>query len=512
MDDLQAQRRWAETTLTSIGDAVIATDTETSVTFMNRVACELTGWELAAAVGRPIQQVFRIFREGTNEEGSNPVIRALQEGRVVGLANHTELETLSGSRVPIDDSAAPILDEKGRVTGVVLVFRSIADRKLAEEERERIHQAERDALARALHAERDVTSILESISDAFVAFDAQFRYLYVNGGAEQQMGRKRDELVGQLPGEEFPGTRRPTENPRYAQVIHSQTPDHWEEFDEAAHQWFQINAYPYGSGGLAVYFQDVTERKQRIQRLHDLLEEKDLLIRSNDELKQLIFAASHDLRQPLRSINSYVQLLLRRYSTHFDDEGREFARFVQEGVHRMIALIDALLTYRSLSTSVAIYEPLPLQEPVGRAIADLDTLIRETDGTVHSGVDGVHVQGDAAQLSLVFQNLVSNALLYRRPGQKPEVSISAERNGSHCVVRVTDNGLGIEQEHQASIFLMFKRLEPDLAPGTGTGLAICRKIVERHGGRIWVDSEPGQGSSFQFTLPVAEAQSAPAGA
>ena len=226
------------------------------------------------------------------------------------------------------------------------------------------------------------------------------------------------------------------------------------------------------------------------------------LARSNAELEQLAYVASHDLQEPLRMVASYVQLLEQRYGGKLDAEAHEFIGFAVDGVKRMQALIDDLLTYSRVGTKAK-----PLQathcNAVLKTVLQALRLAIEESGAQNQCAAMPAVQGDAAQLTQLFQNLLANAIKFRG-AQAPLIEVRVEPEDEFWRFEVKDNGIGIAPEYFDRIFVMFQRLHNlSRYPGTGIGLAICKKIVERHGGRIWVESEPGQGSVFKFTLPQA---------
>jgi signal transduction histidine kinase len=225
------------------------------------------------------------------------------------------------------------------------------------------------------------------------------------------------------------------------------------------------------------------------------------LSRSNEELRQFAYAASHDLKEPMRTIASYTQLLEQRYSDKLDQDGQEFLHYVLDAVRRMDMLLSDLLTYsQHLGSRPSAFQSVDVEAVLAGVLMNLHALIEETQATVTHDPLPTAVTSDFAQLSQVFQNLVSNALKYRKPDQPVKVHISAEEGKDEWVFSVRDNGLGIDPEYKDQIFGIFKRLHGREYPGTGMGLAICKKIVERHGGQIWVESEPGAGSTFYFTI------------
>ncbi|HLF06594.1 MAG TPA: PAS domain S-box protein, partial [Thermoplasmata archaeon] len=235
----------------------------------------------------------------------------------------------------------------------------------------------------------------------------------------------------------------------------------------------------------------------------DLARHAAELARSNEDLERLAYVASHDLKEPLRMVASYVQLLQRRYTGRLDQEADEYIRYAAEGANRMHALIDDLLAYARAGR--APVEPVLVEsgDCLRRALESLGPAITEADASVEAG-DLPAVRADPLSLEMVFQNLVGNALKFR--GETPPVvRVAATKEKRQWIFSVADNGIGIDAKHQEKAFIVFQRLHPrDRFTGTGIGLAICKRIVERLGGRIWVESEPGKGSTFRFTIPVEE--------
>jgi signal transduction histidine kinase len=243
--------------------------------------------------------------------------------------------------------------------------------------------------------------------------------------------------------------------------------------------------------------------EQRVaNRTAELAERAKDLARSNGELQQFAYVASHDLQEPLRMVASFTQLLAKRYSDKLDDDAREFINYAVDGAKRMQTLISDLLSYSRVGTQGKAFELVHCDAVLDRVLKSLQLAIEDT-GAVITREPLPAVAGDSIQLTQLFQNLLTNAIKFH--GKKPPlVQISTENNGSMWKIAVRDNGIGISPEHADRIFVIFQRLHTKTEyPGTGIGLAICKKIVERHGGRIWVEASPGGGSTFFFTIPVA---------
>ena len=246
--------------------------------------------------------------------------------------------------------------------------------------------------------------------------------------------------------------------------------------------------------------QEVAERRRAEEALAQQSAE---LARSNADLEQFAYVASHDLQEPLRMVSSYTQLLERRYSDKLDDRAREFIGFAVDGAKRMHALINDLLEYSRVGTQGQHLTRTSADEALGRALANIRFAIEENGVSITRDPLPV-VMADGAQLTRVFQNLIGNSIKFR--GEEPShIHVSARRNGASWVISAEDNGIGIDSSYAERIFVVFERLHRrEDYPGTGMGLAICKRIVERHGGKIWVESERGEGSTFHFTLPVSD--------
>jgi light-regulated signal transduction histidine kinase (bacteriophytochrome) len=224
------------------------------------------------------------------------------------------------------------------------------------------------------------------------------------------------------------------------------------------------------------------------------------LERSNKDLEQFAYVASHDLQEPLRAVSGFVALLQHRYGDSLDDKAREYIGAAVDGAQRMQTLIDDLLEYSRVGTGGRTLEPTSARTALDRAIANLDASIREAEAVITADPLPV-VPADGVQLAQLFQNLIGNAIKFRSD-RPPSIHVACQHRRGSWIISVQDNGIGIERQYAERIFLIFQRLHTRRNyPGTGIGLAICRRIVERHGGRIWVESQPEQGATFSFSIP-----------
>lgn len=250
--------------------------------------------------------------------------------------------------------------------------------------------------------------------------------------------------------------------------------------------------------GLLGIFWDITEQRLAEEKLKKTLED---LEHSNKELEQFAYVASHDLQEPLRMVSSYTQLLERRYKDKLDADAKEFIAYAVDGANRMQRLIQDLLAYSRVSSRGRPLTPADCNAVLGHVHINLSVAIEENSARVtHDELP--LVMADETQLVQVFQNLIGNAIKFHAE-EPPRIHVSAEKNEKEWIFSVKDNGKGIDPQYHERIFVIFQRLQgKGEYPGTGIGLAICKRIIERHGGRIWVESEPGKGSTFYFTIPV----------
>lgn len=257
---------------------------------------------------------------------------------------------------------------------------------------------------------------------------------------------------------------------------------------------------PVGATGVMM---DITERRQSEDAMAHYAEE---LRRSNEELEQFAYVASHDLQEPLRMVTSYLQLIEQRYVEAIDADGREFIGYAVDGATRMKTLINDLLAYSRIQRARDETEQLNVGEAVEQALYNLQLTIEDSGGEVTHDEPLPQLEANRVQLVQLFQNLIGNALKFRAPDRPPRIHIGVQREGRFWRFNVRDNGIGIESEYLERIFIIFQRLHArNDYPGTGIGLAICKKIVDKHGGEIHAESTPGEGTTFSFTLPVKRA-------
>ena len=246
---------------------------------------------------------------------------------------------------------------------------------------------------------------------------------------------------------------------------------------------------------------EMAGREVIARKLEEKLRE---LRRSNEELESFAYAASHDLQEPLRMVSSYAALIKKRYADRLDEDGQEFLGYLSEGARRMKTMIDDLLAYSRVDRGQIAHHAVDLRQVMDRAEANLAVAMGETNADIDIGPLPT-VWGDASLLARLLQNLVSNAVKYRSPDRRLRITIAAVPLDDRWEISISDNGMGIPEEGRHRLFQLFQRFHDRSTSGNGMGLAICRKIVERHGGEIWVDSINGKGSVFHFTLPAVAA-------
>ena len=492
-------------TLNSIGDAVIATDIAGHITGMNPVAEKLTGWSREEALGHPVDEIFRIINAHTRALAPNPVSKVLETGAIVGLANHTALVGRDGVERQIADSGAPIRGRDGGLMGVVLVFRVVT-------ESYRIQESLRES-------EERYRSFVERFKGIAYRGRMDFSVEFFHGAVAEITGYTEQEFV--------------TGGIRWDALIHPDDIGHLFTEDEA--RLHSIPGYSYERSyricrkdgrirwvqdniqnvcddtGKPVFLQgtiyDITDRKNAeasLVRARDELEKYAAeLEATNRDLEDFVYIASHDLKEPLRGIHNYSSFLLEDYADRLDADGQAKLHTLMRLTRRLESLLDDLLHYSRVGRIELVMRQTDPARLVREVLETMENTLEENLVTVSIAEDMPPVVCDRASVGEVFRNLISNAVKYNDNNHK-QVEIGwIEGDAGSVVLYVRDNGIGIPDKHQEKVFTIFKRLHgrDQYGGGTGAGLTLVRRIIERHGGSIRVTSEYGAGSTFWFTLP-----------
>jgi PAS domain S-box-containing protein len=478
-------------------DAMVVVNTAGEIVLLNVQAEKQLGYSRDELVG---QKVTNIIPEGFAErliaDGTRTAAEALAQQ--IGTGIELMARRKDGSEFPIEIMLSPLESAEGIL--VTAAIRDISVRRAAEK-----HLGQMEGRYRGL---------LEAAPDAMVVVNTAGEIVLLNVRAEKQFGYNRDELAGQkmtnIVPEGFAERLIADALRSTADALAQQIGTGIEltgRHKNGSEFPIEIMLSPLESAeGILVTaaIRDISVRKQAELNLLHKIEE---LNRSNEELGQFAYIASHDLQEPLRMVASYTQLLSRRYKGKLDVEADEFIAFAVDGAGRMQRLIQDLLAFSRVGTKGQEMLDTSSEDALQQAIINLRGAIEESGALVtHDPLPGV--LADEMQLTQLFQNLIGNGIKYQNPGT-PKVHISATRNGGKkWTFAVKDNGLGIDSQYFERIFGMFQRLHKrEEFAGTGIGLAICKKIVERHGGTISVESQPGQGSTFSFALAGNEKKS-----
>jgi PAS domain S-box-containing protein len=387
-------------------------------------------------------------------------------------------------------------DPIGKVSGALSSARDITERKQAGE------------ILR--ESEERFRLLVEAVKDySIIMLDTEGRIVSWNIGAERIKGYRAEEIIGKhfsclYPKEDIE-QEKPNNELRVATVEGRFEAEGYRVRKDGTQFWANVIITPLRDEdgklkGFSKITRDITERRLAEQRIQNTLED---LKRSNEELEQFAYVASHDLQEPLRMVSSFTQLIERRYKDKLDKDANDFINFAVDGANRMQRLINDLLDYSRVTTRGKKFVRVDVGSIVGQVFANLQQRIEESHAIITQD-DLPIIEADESQMLRLFQNLIDNALKFRRDAP-PCVHISTHKEGAFYIFTVSDNGIGIDLQYADRIFQVFQRLNTSQEyPGTGIGLAICKRIVERHGGKIWLESEVGNGSKFIFTIPIKE--------
>lgn len=459
-------------------DAIFVRDIDDKISFWNKGAEELYGWTKKEVEGKIAHE---LLKTESPELLKQIKLDVLIKGRWEGELVHKKID---GTKINVLSRWSLQRDKNNNPTGFLVLNSDITMRKKAEEtaedERQRLNE------------------VMEILPAYLILLTPNYHVAFANRFFRERFG----ESHGKPCYEYLFGLTEPCENCETYKVLKTGKPHHWEWAGPDGGN-YDIYDFPFkdadGSPLIMEFGIDITGRKKAEEQLKETIAE---LKRSNEELQSFAYITSHDLQEPLRTIASYAQLIDKRYKGQLDPDADDFIDFMVGGAKRMKNMIQGLLEYSRIGR----------QEEQFKTFRALDALNIALDN-LYSAVDECHAEitydslpeiyGSESQITRVFQNLIGNALKFRKKELTPEIHISAKKEDNEFIFSVTDNGVGIEKQYTDRIFEVFKRLHTiDEYQGAGIGLAIVKRIINYHGGRVWVESEFGVGSTFYFTIPI----------
>ncbi len=532
--ELRRQREWLQVTLTSIGDAVLATDDAGRVTFLNPVAAKLTGWAPEEAAGQPVERVFRIINEKTRQPAENVVHRVLRERAVVALANHTALVARDGREIPIEDSAAPIQDDAGEVLGVVLVFHDVTEKRRAREALERARDElemqvqQRTAALRqtmdSLQMERQrFQEVLDCLPAYLVLISPDYHVPFENRFFRERFGGAN----GRRCFEYLYDRTEPCENCETYQVFQTGEPHQWEWLGPDG-RTYDIHDFPFADpDGTKLVMEvglDITERRHAeasLEKYREHLEEEvrkrtAQLEAANAAKSRFLANMSHELRTPMNAILGMIDVALPKAA---DPTVRDCLETAKGSADLLLTLLNDLLDSARIESGKFELEaaPLSIRGMLERVTRVLSVRASEKGLLLYGRIpDEIPdaVTGDRIRLQQVLLNLAGNAIKFTERGEV-EISVRGQVHGDAAELEfaVRDTGVGIDPDSLDGLFEPFAQADPSMARrygGTGLGLSICKSLVKMMGGRIWVESELGKGSTFRFSIHLPLANEPPA--
>ena len=475
--------------LAQVNDAVIATDENFVISSWNSAAERIYGWKAEETIGLVAEKVLQTeFFHGTREEA---VRRMRENGEFFEEVTQTRKD---GTHLYVEAHTVGMRNKDGKLTGFISVNREITERKRAEAELERSNQK--------------LNEILTSIQDDFYVLDRDWNFVYANPLFTAKVGKNPEDFVGNNIWTMFPMHVGTILEENFRATMEEREVRRFELRGKYTDAWYRMTAFP-SAEGITVLGTDITERKkteEEIHKLNEKLEERVIertaqLRAANQELEAFSYSVSHDLRAPLRAINGYTSILLEDYSQALDDEGKRVCDIITGEAQRMGKLIDDLLTFSRLS-----------RKQIQPAQIDMKALAYSVYGELTLESDRERIdfkigklpaaQGDPALIHQVWVNLISNAIKFTSKKERAVIEVGSKHNDEEVVYYVRDNGAGFDIQYVDKMFGVFQRLHSeDEFVGTGVGLAIVQRIIQRHGGRVWAEGEVGKGATLYFSLP-----------
>jgi PAS domain S-box-containing protein len=483
--------------LAQVNDAVITADENYFITSWNSAAERIYGWQAEEAVGKRGEEILKT--EFFNISRPEALQGLREKGEL--SAEVTQLRK-DGTRFPVETRTTALRDEHRAIRGYVSVNRDITERKRAE--------------TAMLESEARYRNVLDTMMEGCQIVDFNWRYVYINEVAAKQGRHSPQELLGHTMMEMYPGIENTALFSVLRECMQSRTSRRMDNrfiFPDGSVGWYELSIQPV-SEGIFILSTDITRRKQteeQIRSLNEKLEERVIertaqLHAANQELEAFSYSVSHDLRAPLRAINGYTRILLEDYAGVLDEEGRRVCHIITDETKRMGKLIDDLLSFSRLSRKQIQSTRVDMKS---LAYSVYGELTRESDRERIDFRIGKlpAVDGDPALLHQVWINLLSNAIKFSSRVEQAVIEIGTKKSETDNVYYVRDNGAGFDIQYVDKLFGVFQRLHGEHEfEGTGVGLAIAQRIIQRHGGRIWAEGEVGKGATFYFSLPRERSQ------
>lgn len=474
-------------------DAIVAADEQQRVVIFNGAAQKMFGYSTAEALSLNISDLLPERFRAQHAEQIRYFGQTGATCRTMGRLGMVWGRRADGEEFPIEASISHV-ESNGRKLYTV-ILRDITERQRAQS-----------------HVMR-LAAIVESCDDAILSTDLNGTIITWNQAAEHLYGYSAQEIVGQPTSLLTPANKLEESDHLLEEIAQGRHITHHETVrrrKDGSLVQVSLNISPIKDGGgrivgVSKIAHDITERKQAEAALRQRAEE---LARSNRDLEQFAYVASHDLQEPLRMVTAYTQLLAERYQGKLDANADKCIAYASEGALRMQTLIRDLLAFSRAGRNDANDAALDCNAVVQEALLNLKPAIQESGAGISCGELPI-IWAARAPVTQVFQNLIGNTIKFRKKGVSPQIRVNSERNGAFWLFTIADQGIGIAPEHTETIFAVFQRVHTRTEyAGNGIGLAICRKVVERYGGRIWVESKLGEGSMFRFTFPVQKADGA----
>ena len=465
----------------SMGEGLIIGDLQGTILQPNEAALRIAGYDDKNEVAG--KSIFEFLPQRIHQEALEDMRRVLESGKSGNL--EYQLVRKDGSEVDIEGTANVVKDSEGNPSTTITLIRDITERKRARQELQ--------------DAERRWRTLLNNSPDNIISVDSKGIIQFIN---RPVLGLPLEEIIGSSIFQFIRTNQREMYRMNLEKAFKTGEAISF-EVEGRDDTWFMNRFVPISNEKneiitVMIIATDITDRERMAKVLLKKTAELEL---SNRELEQFAYVASHDLQEPVRMVASYLQLIVRKYQDRIDTDGEDYIGFAVQGATRLQAMIKDLLVYSRVGTRGIHFVITDCEKIIDRVLAELETEIKGCKGVVtRDPLPSITV--DSSQLELLFYHLISNAIKFRvdRP---PKIHVSAQSGKSEWVFSVSDNGIGIEPQYVDRIFQVFQRLHAGgKYPGTGIGLAVCKRIIERHEGSIWVESEFGRGSTFFFTIPV----------